>query len=289
MVITKSGIRPKQETSSPLEGTIQRKCAQTPLRQFGGKRGYNSPLPLFKEKRSNVGGLLDGLKQNYENNKVYFDILDLIERCRKILDGEFAEPKTDLESLIKEIKEEVLSKIKQGDKKLAELKRMFNFDYDEISDSKRKNSNLETVDKKYDSVDDYVESFRIKLHPYLVDLQNISRNEDVVSEIKDSYKEILSNIFSTDKDKINGVYLKEISTLVEEISCFGDDKDKEEAQNILSNLDINGDSSLKDSTEYLLKTIQQLYLIKLDIDERRKKQEVVNSYKIDMDEGKSKS
>lgn len=59
----KTGIRPKQETSSPLEGTIQRKCAQTPLRQFGGKRGYNSPLPLFKEKRSNVGGLLDGLKQ----------------------------------------------------------------------------------------------------------------------------------------------------------------------------------------------------------------------------------
>ena len=230
--------------------------------------------------------ILDGLKMNYENNKVYHDILSLINSCLSLIENKTIVADTNLGKDIKALIDIIIPYL-GDDKYLKELKAIFEEQKQIISASLENMENLNSkVNGKYKTIDEFELSVRKKLHPYLKSIYFEVANKNTLEEIIMGYKEVITSNYHESKYNIAKVYLSTINELSTYIKANGSEKDIEDMNKILKTMDENTD--LDATISQLIAMIKALYRINLAIDEKINNQKLKEEYTINLEKIKVK-
>ena len=272
----------KQEEKLPeqtSEVTELLKKIRTYKEQYHGKedineiirdiiRKYNEDLESLKSKSgltlyteeglylkllSDLNRILDKLKRGSESSKEYCDILKLIEDSIDTLEGQQKETDNELLKDIQKISTEILPKLSNNPKKQEEFKQRI---FEELtSDRDKVKSYLEYINVLskditlstpknlgFKTLSEYETNFRIRLHPILENIFQLSLEEEKQILI-DKKNEVLRKLDSKNitKDEVNyelfrilethyksnfkdcsivNTLLKEINRLVKELRSY---------------------------------------------------------------------
>ena len=246
--------------------------------------------------------ILDNLKNYYENNKEYYQILndldkiiDMFNKNEKQEENKNNEEKDIVKDfnilinqclpfLIRDDREknskkllEILSKEKSN--LIKYIKSIENFD---------DNILLKQAEKiEYKTYEEFEILLREKIHPILIDLNIDINKRNVELEVKKGLNEITNNIYEESKDKMLSLYLNEINNIKKEIDSSlmkikaNPEKYMSKLKEILSKeIDYN-----KDITE-LLKDINNiiisLHRINFRIKEHLKEEEEYNDSRLNI-------
>ena len=241
---------------------------------------------LYMKLLANLSIILDGLKMNYETNKVYHDILLLIDRCLSLIKRRTTLPNNDFEQDIKTLIDIIIPYLNNDDY-LNRLKAIFEEQKQAITTSLESMENLSSkINGNYKTVKEFELSIRKALHPHLKEIYLAVANKDILDEIVKDYKSVLDNNYQEPKYNIAKVYLNTINELSNYIKTNGSKEDISKMNKALITIGDNED--LTSIANYLIKTIQQLYLITLSIDERKEKQRELAEYTINIENMKMK-
>lgn len=228
---------------------------------------------LYLNLLTDLNDILNGLKLNYENNKVYHDILELLN---KIINND--SPESELETLVYSIKnvilpylnDDVINKIFNDI--LLNIKKY-------VEDEIEKIENLDTkINGKYKSMLDFELDLRTDLQLFLLSIYKDIIDKDIIDNIIKNANDISNNNYDESKKSIINVYLNTINQLIKDIKNRGNKFEIEKAQKILNNIEI---SDLNTSISSLANIIKELYKIIFDIDERDNELKNINKYIID--------
>ena len=234
---------------------------------------------LYSKLIASLNDILIGLKINYENNKIYHDILKLIDNCLLIIDNKDSEANNNLEKDISTISNIIIPYLNDKKYKMM-LKEIFTKPKEEIINILESMNELNSkIENKYESVEDFELTIRKYLQEYLISIYGEIINKDILNDIISNYKSIINNNYHETKCTISKVYLDSINELKQYIRENGTKEDILAMKKILIDVD---DDNLDNITKQLSLIIQQLYIITLDIDERFNNQMMLSKYKIDL-------
>lgn len=162
--------------------------------------------------------LLDKLKRNADNNLEYNRIIDYIDKCIDGLNGKISDSPSELYRDLCRINHDILLNLSSNTNKSEEIRsRIISL----LSEDKKKieeylsyistltqgiNLRLDTKTLPYKNISEYENYFRMRLHPILENILNISKSEEHDILIK-SREEMLNRISDDrcNKDYINDV------------------------------------------------------------------------------------
>lgn len=235
---------------------------------------------LYMKLLADLNITLDGLKRNYENNKVYHDILSLINRCLSLINKRTTLLDSGLEQDIKTLIDIIIPYLNNNDY-LNRLKAIFEEQKQAITTSLESMENLSSkINGNYKTVNEFELSIRKALHPLLKKIYLDVANKNTIDEIVRDYKSILDNNYQESKYNIAKTYITAIDELSNYIKANGSEEDISKMNQAL--ITIGDNENLTSITNYLIKIIQQLYLITLSIDERKEKQRELAEYTINL-------
>ena len=247
----------------------------------------NDKDSLYLKLLANLNEILDGLKLNYENNKVYHNILELLDNCLLIIENKDKEPKTELEKDLKTITNIIIPYLNDN-YSLSKLKEIFISEKINITMSLENMANLSSkISGKYKSIIDFELSIRIKLQVFLMDIYKNIIDRDISNEIIKNYKDIASNNYKESSYSIVKVYLNTLNELSEYIKKNGNQDEINELNTILSH--INTENDLNTTINDLIKVLKSLYMIKFKIDERLNNAKLIEEYTISIPKVKTRS
>ena len=247
----------------------------------------NDKESLYLKLISDLNEILDGLKLNYENNKVYHDILELLDNCLLIIENKDNEPKTELEKDLKTITNIIIPYL-NDDCHLSRLKEIFISEKINITMSLENMANLSSkISGEYKNVSDFELMIRVKLQTFLISIYKNIIDRDIFNEIIKNYKDIASNNYKESNYSIVKVYLNTLNELSKYIKKNGNKHDINELNTILNN--INTENDLNTTINNLIKVLKSLYMIKFKIDERLNKAKLIEEYTISIPKVKTRS
>lgn len=271
-----------------------------------------SGLTLYTEKGlylkllSDLNRILDKLKRGLESSKEYCDILKLIEDSITALEGQQKETNNELLKDIQKISTELLPKLSNNSKKQEEIKKRILKEL--TSDRDKVKSYLEYINVLskditlstsknlgFKTLSEYETSFRIRLHPILESIFQLSLEEEKQVLI-DKKNEVLRKLDSKKitKEEVNyelfrilethyksnfkdcsivNTLLKEINRLVKELKSYS--VRPEPAFNVdIPNDDLNG---IVESLDTIITNLHKM-LIAAKTEQRKVLR--INSYKV---------
>lgn len=271
-----------------------------------------SGLTLYTEKGlylkllSDLNRILDKLKRGLESSKEYFDILKLIEDSITALEGQQKETNNELLKDIQKISTELLPKLSNNSKKQEEIKKRILKEL--TSDRDKVKSYLEYINVLskditlstsknlgFKTLSEYETNFRIRLHPILESIFQLSLEEEKQVLI-DKKNEVLRKLDSKNitKEEVNyelfrilethyksnfkdcsivNTLLKEINRLVKELKSYS--VRPEPAFNVdIPNDDLNG---IVESLDTIITNLHKM-LIAAKTEQRKVLR--INSYKV---------
>ena len=233
----------------------------------------NNREEIYLKLLTELNEILNGLKLNYENNKVYHDILELLDKIlnNQELDHELAKdisviwhiilPYLENEHYIKLFKEILLDKR--------------NYVIDELT----KMSNLDTkVNGKYKSMVDFELDLRQELQLFLMSIYKDIIDKNIIDDIIKNTKDIANSNYNESRNIIIKVYINTINELINDIKNRGNKLETDKANMLLNELEIN---NLNDTISSLTNLIKELYKIIFDINDRDNNFKNMNKYIID--------
>ena len=261
---------------------------------------------LYLKLLSDLNRILDKLKRSSESSKEYCDILKLIEDLIDTLEGQQKETNNELLKDIQKISTEILPKLSNNPKKQEEIKerilKVLTSDRDKVKSYLEyinvlsKDITLSTPKNLgFKTLSEYETNFRIRLHPILENIFQLSLEEEKQILI-DKKNEVLRKLESKNitKDEVNyelfrilethyksnfkdcsivNTLLKEINRLVKELKTYSVRPDS--AFNVdLPNNDLNG------IVESLNIIITKLHKMLIATKADQKKILRINSYKV---------
>ena len=261
---------------------------------------------LYLKLLSDLNRILYKLKRSSESSKEYCDILKLIEDLIDTLEGQQKETNNELLKDIQKISTEILPKLSNNPKKQEEIKERILKEL--TSDRDKVKSYLEYINVLskditlstpknlgFKTLSEYETNFRIRLHPILENIFQLSLEEEKQILI-DKKNEVLRKLDSKNitKDEVNyelfrilethyksnfkdcsivNTLLKEINRLVKELKTYSVRPDS--AFNVdLPNNDLNG------IVESLNTIITNLHKMLIATKADQKKILRINSYKV---------
>lgn len=261
---------------------------------------------LYLKLLSDLNRILYKLKRSSESSKEYCDILKLIEDLIDTLEGQQKETDNELLKDIQKISTEILPKLSNNPKKQEEIKERILKEL--TSDRDKVKSYLEYINVLskditlstpknlgFKTLSEYETNFRIRLHPILENIFQLSLEEEKQILI-DKKNEVLRKLESKNitKDEVNyelfrilethyknnfkdcsivNTLLKEINRLVKELKTYSVRPDS--AFNVdLPNNDLNG------IVESLNTIITNLHKMLIATKADQKKILRINSYKV---------
>lgn len=231
--------------------------------------------------------ILDGLRMNYENNKVYHDILSLIDKCLLLIKKRTVLPTSDLEQDIKTLIDIIIPYLNNTDY-LNRLKAIFDEQKQAITTSLENMENLSSkINGNYKTIKEFELSIRRALHPLLKEIYLDVAKKNTIDEIVKDYKNIFNNNYQESKYNIAKTYINAISELSNYIKINGCEEEIAKMNEAL--ITIGDNENLTSITNYLVTIIQKLYLITLSIDERKDKQRELAEYTINIENIKTKN
>lgn len=271
-----------------------------------------SGLTLYTEKGlylkllSDLNRILDKLKRGLESSKEYCDILKLIEDSITALEGQQKETNNELLKDIQKISTELLPKLSNNSKKQEEIKKRILKEL--TSDRDKVKSYLEYINVLskditlstsknlgFKTLSEYETNFRIRLHPILESIFQLSLEEEKQVLI-DKKNEVLRKLDSKNitKEEVNyelfrilethyksnfkdcsivNTLLKEINRLVKELKSYS--VRPEPAFNVdIPNDDLNG---IVESLDTIITNLHKM-LIAAKTEQRKVLR--INSYKV---------
>lgn len=255
---------------------------------------------------SNLNRILDKIKRSTESSKEYYDILKFIDSLIDSLDGKQIESDNELLKDIQKLSIEILPSISNDPKKQEEFKqRIFEElrndrdkvkSYLEYMNSLSKEITLRTSkDLGFKTVKEYELNFRMRLHPILERIRNLSLDEERQAVIDSKNKQlqelsdgkldkdlvnfelyrILESLYRNDfqENRTINILLNEINSLVKELRSYGVKPEPAFSPNIPSD-------SLEDIVNTLDTIIISLYKMILDAKESEEKHIRLSKYKI---------
>ena len=271
-----------------------------------------SGLTLYTEKGlylkllSDLNRILDKLKRGSESSKEYCDILKLIEDSITALEGQQKETDNELLKDIQKISTELLPKLSNNSKKQEEIKKRILKEL--TSDRDKVKSYLEYINVLskditlstpknlgFKTLSEYETNFRIRLHPILENIFQLSLEEEKQVLI-DKKNEVLRKLDSKNitKEEVNyelfrilethyksnfkdcsivNTLLKEINRLVKELKSYS--VRPEPAFNVdIPNDDLNG---IVESLDTIITNLHKM-LIAAKTEQRKVLR--INSYKV---------
>lgn len=261
---------------------------------------------LYLKLLSDLNRILDKLKRGSESSKEYCDILKLIEDSITALEGQQKETNNELLKDMQKISIEILPKLSNNPKKQEEIKQRILKEL--TSDRDKVKSYLEYINVLskditlstpknlgFKTLSEYETNFRIRLHPILESIFQLSLEEEKQILI-DKKNEVLRKLDSkiATKDEVNyelfkllethyksgfkgcsivNTLLKEINRLVKELKSYSVRPDP--AFNVdLPNDDLNG--IIESLNTIIINLHKMLIATKAD----QKKVLRINSYKV---------
>lgn len=261
---------------------------------------------LYLKLLSDLNRILDKLKRGSESSKEYCDILKLIEDSITALEGQQKETDNELLKDIQKISTEILPKLSNNPKKQEEIKKRILKEL--TSDRDKVKSYLEYINVLskditlstpknlgFKTLSEYETNFRIRLHPILESIFQLSLEEEKQVLI-DKKNEVLRKLDSKNitKEEVNyelfrilethyksnfkdcsivNTLLKEINRLVKELKTYSVRPDS--AFNVdLPNNDLNG---IVESLDTIITNLHKM-LIATKADQKKVLR--INSYKV---------
>lgn len=261
---------------------------------------------LYLKLLSDLNRILDKLKRGSESSKEYCDILKLIEDSITALEGQQKETNNELLKDIQKISTELLPKLSNNSKKQEEIKKRILKEL--TSDRDKVKSYLEYINVLskditlstpknlgFKTLSEYETNFRIRLHPILESIFQLSLEEEKQVLI-DKKNEVLRKLDSKNitKDEVNyelfrilethyksnfkdcsivNTLLKEINRLVKELKSYS--VRPEPAFNVdIPNDDLNG---IVESLDTIITNLHKM-LIAAKTEQRKVLR--INSYKV---------
>ena len=241
---------------------------------------------LYMKLLADLNTILDGLKMNYENNKVYHDILSLIDRCLSLIKKRTVLPTSDLEQDVKTLIDIIIPYL-VDDKYLDELKAIFEEQKQIISTSLESMEKLNSkVNGKYKTVSEFELTIRKKLDAYLKKIYFAVNNKHTQAEIVANFKKAITDNYQASKQGIASSYLNTVNELSTYIKQNGTEEEISKMKEILLTIDDN--YSLDTIVSGLVAIIKELYLIYLNIEERKNNQKLKEAYTIKLKKVKIK-
>lgn len=230
--------------------------------------------------------ILMSLKLNYENNKVYHDILEYIKNCLAIIDGKNYETNTELEKDLETIVKKIIP-VLNNPNELNRISKIF------LDIKKYITEVLENIDNlngkangKYKTIADFELTVRKELQTYLISIYRELNERALAKEIFDNCRCIMENTYEDSKSSIVKVYLDEVNKLSTFIKKNGNEAEIDALNEIISG--IQEDANLNKTITYLIEIIKKLYMIQLDIMERLIEQRQLTEYTIEISKVKVK-
>lgn len=261
---------------------------------------------LYLKLLSDLNRILDKLKRGSESSKEYCDILKLIEDSITALEGQQKETDNELLKDMQKISTEILAKLSNNPKKQEEIKKRILKEL--TSDRDKVKSYLEYINVLskditlstpknlgFKTLSEYETNFRIRLHPILESIFQLSLEEEKQVLI-DKKNEVLRKLDSKNitKEEVNyelfrilethyksnfkdcsivNTLLKEINRLVKELKTYSVRPDS--AFNVdLPNNDLNG---IVESLDTIITNLHKM-LIAAKTEQRKVLR--INSYKV---------
>lgn len=235
---------------------------------------------LYSKLLADLNQILASLKLNYENNKVYHDILELLDNCLLVLDKQKNTPKTELEKDLKTITDIIIPYL-NDDNNLNGLKEIFLKEKKYITTTIENMANLSSkINGKYKNISEFELTIRKELQLFLMNIYKDIIEKDIANEIINSYKMIASNNYEESKCSVIKVYLDTLNELAEYIKVNGTKEDIQELNNVLN--DINISNNLNSTIKDLINIIKKLYLIQFSITDRINNAKLVKEYTINI-------
>ena len=233
---------------------------------------------LYMKLLADLNIILDGLKMNYENNKVYHDILSLIDNCLSLIKKRTVLPTSDLEQDVKTLIDTIIPYL-ADDKYLDELKAIFEEQKQIISFSLENMEKLNSkVNGKYKTVSEFELTIRKKLNTYLKQIYFAVNNKHTQAAIVANFKKAITDNYQRSKQGIAAAYLNTINELSTYIKQNGTEEEISKMKELL--LTINDNANLDTIVSGLVVIIKELYLIYLNIEERKDNQKLKEAYTI---------
>ena len=229
---------------------------------------------------NDLNEILTSLKINYENNKVYHDILEYINSCLAIIDGKKRETKTELEKDLMTIVKVIIPTLNNP----TELNRISQIFLDIKTYIMEVLENIDNLNGKangkYKTVTDFELAVRKELQKYLLSIYRELNERALAKEIFDNCQSIMESTYETSKSSIVKVYLDEVHKLSTFIKKNGNETDIGALNEIISG--IQEDANLNRTIDYLIEIIKNLYMIQLDIMEGLTEQRQLTEYTIEI-------
>ena len=248
----------------------------------------NNNLDYLKQKLlSDLNDILDALKQNYENNKVYYDILDSVDRCLAIIDNDKRGATSELEKDLQTISSVIIPYLANDDNK-QKLKDIFLEIKKYILELLESIPNIgDKVNGKYNSFKDYEMDVRSKLETFLLSIYPSIVTVSLVDSIVDDWKSIIHHNYKEAKSVIVRAYLNEMNELVAYIRNYGTKEEITTLNETISFVDVDY-ADLNHTSDNLVNVIRKLYRIKLDIEARKKLNQKIKDYTVYLPKTKKK-
>lgn len=233
---------------------------------------------LYLELINNLSNLLDKLKKYHADNLIYFDIIDIINNCLSILQGDVViSSSNELEKDMKVIHDVVVPFL--GDNVVfEELRNLFVNEKNEIMDYLNKKVNiaglsLEDNKELYTSSYDFEIKMREKLMPLLISMNDKVNQKDLVDEVNKSIEGSLANIPIKTKNRIAKVYMNAINGEVIKINRLsGSELYQNELKDIL---DFKVD--YENSTDEIISILQKVLISLYKLEDKIAKENIRNS------------
>lgn len=255
---------------------------------------------------ADLNRILDKIKRSTESSKEYYDLLKFIDSLIDSLDGKQIESNNELLKDIQKLSDEILPNISNDSKKQEEIKqRIFEAlrsdrekvkSYLEYMNTLSKEITLRTSkDLGFRTLKEYELNFRMRLHPILESLRNLSIEEEKQALIDSKNKQlkelgngkidkdlinfelyrILESLYKNDfqENRIINVLLNEINSLVNELRDYGVGPES------AFNINISSDD-MENIVKALNVIIMNLYKMILNAKESNKKHIRLSKYKI---------
>lgn len=255
------------------------------LEDLKGKKGlllYDEDV-LYREVYNKLNGILDILKQNYQDSKTYIDILNMIRNYIKIVRNLETEEDSELSKDIKTIKHILSTYLPEYKKVEDTLLKIFKEDHYKLYNylkeyTKGPINRLE--ENKYQSVNNYELYIRKVLMPLLEEINRLIIAKDFSEEIRLGINNIINNIYEESKNKLAKIYLNEIYRVSSYIKTTDIQNKYKDRLNKIITLDIDYTKEIIEIINNLNNILRELYKLTYEIESIKVNDRKIEKYKL---------
>ena len=224
------------------------------------------------------------LKSYSSNIKSYYDVNEILKECQKGADIDIK--KDELCKMVYSIK--LVFKCILNDRIRNDLTNKLDKIIDEnIKKNEECIRNFESLNIRSrctKNIEELKLEFRRDIHPFLIKLNDIVLNQDVVRETMESIKLILDENYHDTKNNQVKYFLEISQTIVENVRKYGNNDDIAKLNELLI-FEIDYSKDIMDILKELNKVIINEYKLEFDILERNNHVKEINSKKVRVDIG----